>query len=129
MPTKPLTANGCSGSTMSPGRSLINAPFPKKSSTRPPPNVLERSRYIGRAGRSIVWLISSDAVMLNPVTRNAIDATSPVNGPASEKSNSDFNDGGGDLSGVIAPNMPVCMDGTKVEKSTSNLGQRTFKED
>jgi len=106
MPTKPEIAKGCSGRTVSPGMSLIKAPLPKKSSISPPPRELERSKYIGKAGRSTVWLMSYDAVTLNPNASNATDATNPARGPAIAKSNKDTIDGGGDFNGVIAPNVP-----------------------
>lgn len=59
-------------------------------------------------------------VRCKPLSKNRTDTTIPARGPTKAKSNMDFEFGGGDLRGVMAPVKPVVIDGTIVGKPTSN---------
>ena len=57
------------------------------------------------------------------------DTIKPAIGPAIPKSKSAFVFGGGDLRGVIAPVVPVVMEGITLGKPASNCKEELLSED
>ena len=87
------------------------------------------SKLDGKTGKEDVWVKSSPAVIVKPITRKVIEAIIPKTGPATPKSNIDLRFGGGDFRGVMVPIHPIWREGTGVGKPTSNcFGSATVSE-
>jgi hypothetical protein len=64
--------------------------------------------------------MSMDAVILNPFMRRKNEAAKPANGPATARSNIEFQFFGGDFRGVIVPVSPSDIEGIRFGNPISN---------
>jgi hypothetical protein len=90
---------------------MKRAPSPRIALMIPPPKVLCRRISKGSAGKSVG---STAIVSCEPITIAAAEATIPVSGPATEKSNICCLFLGGVLKVVTVLVTPVRTEGTKV---------------